>query len=60
MLFTGFVRAGDKMLAVINGLEYEEGDMMGNGNYTIKQISSEKVVVESESGEELVILIKEY
>lgn len=60
MLFSGFVEVGDKMLAVINGLEYEEGDMMGQGGYKIRKISRENVVLEAENGEELVLLIEEY
>ena len=31
ILFTGFIHVGDKMIAIINGQEYEEGDIIGNG-----------------------------
>ncbi|MBW2220872.1 MAG: hypothetical protein JRF40_15535, partial [Deltaproteobacteria bacterium] len=60
ILFSGFIHAGDKMLAIINGLEYEEGDVMGNGGYSVKKITREKVILESGSGEDLVVLIEKY
>jgi hypothetical protein len=60
ILFSGFIHAGDKMLAIINGLEYEEGDVMGSGGYSVKKISREKVILESGSGKDLVVLIEKY
>ena len=60
MLFTGFIHVGNKMIAIINGLEYEEGDVIGNGGLFVQKIYREKVVLHSESGEELVVFIEEY
>ena len=60
MLFTGFIHVGDKMIAIINGQEYEEGDIIGNGNLSVQKISRENVVLRSESGEDLVVFIEKY
>lgn len=60
ILFTGFIHVGDKMIAIINGLEYEEGDVIGNGSLSVQKISRGKVVLHSESGEDLVVFIEKY
>jgi len=48
------------MIAIINGLEYEEGDVIGSGGLSVQKISREKIVLNSESGEELVVFIEKY
>ena len=58
--FTGFIHVGDKMVAIINGLEYEEGDIIGNGGLSVKKISREKVSLRSENGEDRVVFIEKY
>ena len=60
LLCSGFIQVDGRMLAVINGVEYEEGDLMAKGGYTVRQISEEKVVLESLQGEEIVVLIDRY
>lgn len=60
ILFTGFIHVGNKMIAIINGLEYEEGDVIGDGGMFVQKISREKVVLHSESGEDMVVFIEKY
>jgi len=58
--FTGFIHVGDKMIAIINGLEYEEGDIVGNGVLSVQKISREKVVLQTENGDDRVVFIEKY
>jgi hypothetical protein len=48
------------MIAIINGLEYEEGDVIGNGGLSVEKISRENVVLQYENGEDLVVSIEKY
>jgi len=45
MIYTGFLRMGDKRLAIINGMEYETGDILEPGGFVIRSISSSRVVI---------------
>jgi hypothetical protein len=60
IVFSGFIHVGNKMIAIINGLEYEEGDVIGSGGLSVQKISREKVVLRSESGEYLEVFIEKY
>ena len=43
--FSGYIKAGDKILAIINGMEYEVGEfLMGEGLF-VKSIFPDRVVV---------------
>ena len=43
--YTGFLRMGDKRLAIINGMEYEAGDILEPDGFIIRSISPSRVVV---------------
>ena len=43
--YTGFLEMGDNRLAIIDGMEYEAGDMLEPGGYTIRSISPSRVVI---------------
>ena len=43
--YTGFLEMGNKRLAIINGMEYESGDILEPGGYTIRSISASRVVI---------------
>ena len=45
MLYTGFLRMGDKRLAIINGMEYETGDKLEPDGFIIRSISPRRVVI---------------
>jgi len=45
MIYSGFLRMGDKRLAIINGMEYETGDILEPGGFVIRSISSSRVVI---------------
>ncbi len=44
--FSGFLEAGPKRLAVINGMEYEEGEWLEDGGHKVAQILPTHVVIE--------------
>ncbi|RLB96772.1 MAG: hypothetical protein DRH50_00210 [Deltaproteobacteria bacterium] len=43
--YSGYLKVGDRMLAIINGMEYEEGEELEQEGYIIKSISPTRVVV---------------
>ena len=47
MTYSGFLRMGDKRLAIINGMEYEAGDILEPGGFIIRSISASRVVIAS-------------
>ena len=51
LVFSGFVEIGSKRLAIINGMEYEAGDRVSPGAFSIKTILPNKVIMTSSQGE---------
>jgi hypothetical protein len=45
LAFTGYLQMGAKRMAIINGVEYEEGEMLPATGYFIRSISPKSVVV---------------
>ncbi len=45
MTYTGYLRMGDKRLAIINGTEYEAGDRLEPSGFIIRSISPSRVVI---------------
>jgi len=45
MTYTGFLRMGDKRLAIINGMEYEAGDILEPDGFIVRSISPRRVVI---------------
>jgi hypothetical protein len=43
--YTGFLQMGAKRMAIINGMEYEEGEMLPVSGYFIRSISPKSVVI---------------
>jgi hypothetical protein len=44
--YTGYMRAGNKQLAVLNGIEYETGEALEGQKYILKKILPAKVIIE--------------
>jgi len=44
--FTGFVRVGERSLAVINGREYQVGEQLESGGFEVSEISPDAVVLQ--------------
>jgi hypothetical protein len=51
LVYNGFMELGSKRLAIINGQEYETGDKLNPGGFTIKSILPTRVVIVSAQGE---------
>jgi hypothetical protein len=45
--YSGFLGTGSKKMAIINGLEYSEGENLEIKGYVVKSISPTKVVIEN-------------
>jgi hypothetical protein len=45
--YTGFMQMGDKMFAIINGVEYTAGDELEQGGYMVRSVTPSQVVIVS-------------
>ena len=45
MLYSGFLQMGDNRLAIINGMEYETGDILEPDGFIIRSISPRRVLI---------------
>lgn len=54
--YTGYLKAGHKTLAVINGMEYEIGEILDPGEYRIKDISLAQVIIEKSDDRTTIML----
>jgi hypothetical protein len=45
-VYTGYLDVGNRRLAIINGLEYLEGEQLETGGYVVRSIDPERVVLE--------------
>jgi len=43
--YTGFLQMGDKRMAIINGMEYEAGDKLEPGGFTLRRVNPNHVVL---------------
>jgi hypothetical protein len=50
LVYSGFIKVGPKVLAVINGIEYAVGDELAEGGYSLKAIDKHFVVLERTDG----------
>jgi hypothetical protein len=46
VVYTGYMKAGNRQLAVINGNEYEAGETLAPQGYVLRSISPTKIVLE--------------
>ena len=54
--YSGFMQVGDIRLAIIDGIEYVEGDAIGATGYYIRSISDQRVVLGQVNGKEIIRL----
>ncbi|MCU0561794.1 MAG: general secretion pathway protein GspB [Desulfobacterales bacterium] len=47
LVYSGFLEVGSKRLAIINGQEYEAGDKLDPGGFTLKSILPTRVMITS-------------
>ncbi len=58
-IYSGFIKLGNKMLAVIDGMEYTTGEYIKDSGYRIIQITSEKVLINSKLNKKIVLYLNE-
>lgn len=57
--YTGFLKMGERILAIINGLEYEQGEEITRGGHVVKVIEPNRVVLGIPSQEDIVLTLKD-
>ena len=57
LVYNGFIDLGGKRLAIINGQEYETGDKLNPGGFTITSILPTRVVIAFAPGESAPIVL---
>ncbi len=56
IIYSGYISIGDRMLAVINGLEYEEGEVIHTTEHSVMNIFPSCVILESIESDNKLIL----
>lgn len=60
IIYSGYMEAGRKKIAIINGVEYERGEALEIEGYVLKNVTQSNVVVlNRDTGDELSIPIQE-
>jgi hypothetical protein len=57
MVYSGFIEVGSKRLAIINGMEYEPGERLDPGGFTIQSVLPNKVIMSSSKAESTPIVL---
>lgn len=50
IIYTGFMQTGDIKLAILNGIEYAEGESLNIGDYYVKEIDPTRAVIGTING----------
>lgn len=59
LIYSGFIKLGNKMLAVIDGMEYTTGEYIKNTGYKVIQITPESVSIDNNENNKIVLYLKE-
>lgn len=59
LFYTGFIKAGKKVLAIVNGQEYTLGEMIKDVGYKVSGITPSKVVLLTEFNKEIILQLEE-
>ncbi|MCG8566358.1 MAG: general secretion pathway protein GspB [Desulfobacterales bacterium] len=59
LVYSGFMQAGDHILAVINNMEYSIGELVKETGLTLSQITPAKVVLKNSSQREIILELQE-
>jgi hypothetical protein len=57
--YSGYIKAGSKAMAVINGMEYNVGDLLLDSGYMVAGIFPDRVVLVTETSSEILIPLEE-
>lgn len=50
MVYSGYIKVGQKIFAVLNGVEYARGDELAEGGYVVQAIDKNSVLLERTDG----------
>ena len=59
LMYSGFIKLGNKMLAVIDGMEYTTGEHIKDSGYKIVRITPESVVINNKANKKIVLYLDE-
>ncbi len=59
LVYSGFVKIGNNLMAVINGMEYMIGETLKDISFKIKKITPGKVILITEANKEIIIFLQE-
>lgn len=59
LIYSGFIKLGNKMLAVIDGMEYTTGEYIKDSGYKIIQITPESVFINNNLNKKIVLYLNE-
>jgi len=59
MIYSGFIKLGNRILGVINGMEYRVGELVVDIGYKVHQITASKVILLTESNKQIIIYLQE-
>ena len=59
IIYSGYIKLGKKMLAVINGIEYEEGETLETGVYIVSDIMPSAVVLKNNVNKTITLPLEE-
>jgi len=59
LVYSGFIRAGKRVLAVVNGMEYMVGETLKEVGFKLKSITASKVVLLTQANREVTLTLQE-
>jgi len=59
LIYSGFIKLGNKMLAVIDGMEYTTGEYIKDSGYKIIRITPESVFINNSLNKKIILYLNE-
>lgn len=59
LVYSGFIQAGSRFIAVINGMEYLAGEIIEEAGYKVSGISPARVVLLTQANKEIILSLEE-
>ena len=59
LIYSGFVKIGSKLMAVINGMEYKAGETLRDAELKIRRITQGRVILLTKANKEIILNLEE-
>lgn len=59
LVYSGFIQAGERVLAVVNGMEYRTGDLLNEVGYKVVRITPSQVLLQTDTSREIILYLEE-